>query len=117
MTNLTMLTILDKNEIKSVKHMKKPSHTKSDIKKVTSDIEDKNSENYIPKSYRSQSKLGILATEWMAKYLRVKFLQPIKWQNAILIFAIHFISFYKIFTYKLGSVCWQTYFWGNFILK
>ncbi|XP_063706932.1 acyl-CoA Delta(11) desaturase-like [Culicoides brevitarsis] len=76
------------------------------------EYEDKTSDNYVPKSYRSQSKLGLLATHFLDKYLGIRFLQPIKWQNTISIFALHFYFLFMVLKNPWNVTMWQTGIWG-----
>lgn len=89
-----------------------PNVVETKLKKMDT-TEDKTSDNYVPKSYRSQSKFAVFLTNFLDKYLGLRFLQPIKWNNAILIFLLHFIVAQQLLTYKLGSLMWQTYVWGK----
>lgn len=77
------------------------------------DYEDKTSDNYIPKTYRSQSKLGLLLTHWLDKYLGVRFLQPIKWQNTISIIALHIFFAYAVVVNPWNVVKLQTAIFGE----
>lgn len=81
----------------------------------TRDNEDKTSENYVPKSYRSQTKLGLLLTHWLDKYLGIRFLQPIKWQNTIAISALHLYFLYMVLRNPWNVVKWQTAVCGESI--
>lgn len=78
------------------------------------EYEDKTSDNYVPKSYRSQTKLGLLLTHWLDKYFGVRFLQPIKWQNTIAIFALHFYFIIMVFQNPWNVVKWQSMIFGEF---
>lgn len=77
------------------------------------EYEDKTSDNYVPKSYRTQSKLGLLVTHWLDKYLGVRFLQPIKWQNTVAIISVHALLLFVFFTYPVYCVYLQTAIWGK----
>lgn len=77
------------------------------------EYEDKTSENYIPKSYRTQPKLGILLTQMLDKYLGIKFLQPIKWTNTLSIGILHFFFLYYALGYPWNTVMLKTAIWGE----
>lgn len=77
-------------------------------------FEDKTSDSYVPKTYRSQSKLGLLMTQWLDKYLGIRFKNPIKWQNTISILLAHFLVLYIFFTWPMGIIKWQGWPWGKF---
>lgn len=81
--------------------------------KVNEAKEDKTSDAYVPKSYRSQSRLGLLLTSWLDKYLGIRFQQPIKWKNFFLITALHLAGAYFFSIYKLSDVTWKLYPWSN----
>lgn len=80
------------------------------------EYEDKTSDNYVPKSYRTQPKLGILVTKFLDKYLGIRFLQPIKWQNTISIGILHYIFLYYAIGYPWTVVFMYTIIWGELIL-
>lgn len=81
------------------------------------EYEDKTSDNYIPKSYRSQSKLGLQLTYFLDKYLGVRFLQPIKWQNTISIFLIHIIFIIMAICFPWNYVMWKTAVLSEYFLQ
>lgn len=118
MTNITMLSFVDRknghDELRVSNGTVNALYEPESLKVTKDSIDDKTSDNYIPKSYRSQARLGVLLTQWMEKYLGVLYLQPIKWTNAILIFMLHIVAVYYLLTFNPVDVCWQTYFWGKF---
>lgn len=77
------------------------------------EYEDKTSDYYVPKSYRSQTKIGLLLTHWLDKYLGIRFLQPIKWQNTIAISALHFYFIFMVLRNPWNVVKWQTAIFGE----
>lgn len=74
--------------------------------------EDKNSSDYIPKSYRSQS----FAARFLTKCLElcgITFLQPIKWKNVISIMTLHIVAIYVMMAFPVFEVKFLTVIWGE----
>lgn len=75
--------------------------------------EDKTSDNYVPKSYRSQSLVNRFMTRCLA-LCGMTFLQPIKWKNVIQIFLLHIVCLYMVIAFPVFEIKVLTIVWGKF---
>lgn len=76
------------------------------------DIDDKTSDAYIPKSYRSQSATSKFLTDLLAA-CGLTFLQPIKWKNVISIMLIHVLALYTFLLFPIWEARLITIAWGK----
>lgn len=74
--------------------------------------EDKTSDDYVPKSYRSQGWINRTLTGILS-YFGFTFLQPIKWKNVLPIFIIHIICFYMLIAFPVFEIKPMTILWGK----
>lgn len=75
-------------------------------------VEDKTSDDYIPKSYRSQSLTNRVLTGFLA-YFGITFLQPIKWKNVLPIVILHAYCTYAFLAFPVFEIKALTVFWGK----
>lgn len=75
-------------------------------------VEDKTSDDYIPKSYRSQGIVNRFLTACL-RLCGITFLQPIKWKNVVPIFLIHLYTLYIVIAFPVFEVKVMTIVWGK----
>lgn len=73
--------------------------------------EDKTSDDYIPKSYRSQGLINRFLTGILA-FFGITFLQPIKWKNVLPIALVHIACLYILLAFPVFDVKILTILWG-----
>lgn len=95
------------------------NHNRSNGKQLSHDtkipdIDDKTSDSYIPKSYRSQSATSRFLTTLLA-FCGLTFLQPIKWKNVISIMLLHLLALHSFLFFPIWEARLVTILWGKFV--